>query len=52
MIDFDYYNPAKIVFGEHSEQKLKSLLTTYGVKRNENSDIVQSQVTLDDLFKA
>ena len=32
MIDFEYYNPAKIVFGEHSEQKLKSLLATYGVK--------------------
>ena len=26
MIDFEYYNPAKIIFGEHSEQKLKSLL--------------------------
>ena len=32
MIDFEYYNPAKIVFGEHSEQKLKSLLAAYGVK--------------------
>ncbi len=32
MIDFEYYNPAKIVFGEHSEQKLKSLLAGYGVK--------------------
>ena len=30
--DFEYYNPAKIVFGEHSEQKLKSLLVAYGVK--------------------
>ena len=32
MVDFEYYNPAKIVFGEHSEQKLKSLLAGYGVK--------------------
>ena len=32
MIDFEYYNPAKIVFGEHSEQKLKSLLASFGVK--------------------
>ena len=32
MIDFEYYNSAKIVFGEHSEQKLKSLLAGYGVK--------------------
>jgi len=32
MIDFEYYNPAKIVFGEHSEQKLKSLLAAHGVK--------------------
>ena len=29
-----------------------TFVTSYGVKRNENSDIVQSQVTLDDLFKA
>ena len=28
-----------------------TFVTSYGVKRNENSDIVQSQVTLDDLFK-
>lgn len=32
MIDFEYYNPAKIVFGEQSEQKLKSLLQSYAVK--------------------
>ncbi len=32
MIDFEYYNPAKIVFGEHSEQNLKSLLAAHGVK--------------------
>lgn len=32
MIDFEYYNPAKIVFGEQSEKKLKSLLAGYGVK--------------------
>lgn len=32
MIDFEYYNPAKIIFGEHSEQKLKSLLAAHGVK--------------------
>ena len=29
MIDFEYYNPAKIVFGEQSEKKLKSLLLVY-----------------------
>ena len=28
-----------------------TFVTSFGVKRNENSDIVQSQVTLDDLFK-
>ena len=28
-----------------------TFVTTYGVKRNENADIVQSQVVLDDLFK-
>ena len=28
-----------------------TFVTTYGVKRNENADIVQSQVMLDDLFK-
>jgi hypothetical protein len=28
-----------------------TFVTSYGVKRNENSDIVQSQVTLDDLFR-
>ena len=28
-----------------------TFVTTYGVKRNENSDIVQSQVVLDDLFR-
>ena len=32
MIGFEYYNPAKIVFGEQSEQKLKSLLASYSVK--------------------
>ena len=26
MISFEYYNPAKIVFGEDSEQKLTELL--------------------------
>ncbi len=32
MIGFEYYNPAKIVFGEDSEKKLKGLLETYQVK--------------------
>ena len=32
MIGFEYYNPAKIVFGEESEKKLKTLLATYNVK--------------------
>ena len=32
MIGFEYYNPAKIVFGEDSEQKLKDLLASYQVK--------------------
>lgn len=32
MIGFEYYNPAKIVFGEDSEKKLKNLLKDYGVK--------------------
>ena len=32
MIGFEYYNPAKIIFGEDSEKKLKSLLEAYGVK--------------------
>ena len=32
MIGFEYYNPAKIVFGENSEQKLYNLLKEYGVK--------------------
>lgn len=31
MIGFEYYNPAKIVFGEDSEKSLKSLLTQYNV---------------------
>ena len=31
MIGFEYYNPAKIVFGEDSEKKLKDLLSGYGV---------------------
>ena len=32
MIGFEYYNPAKIVFGEESEKKLKDLLSAYNVK--------------------
>ncbi len=32
MIGFEYYNPAKIVFGEDSEKKLKNLLAEYKVK--------------------
>jgi hypothetical protein len=32
MIGFEYYNPAKIVFGEESEKRLKSLLAEYKVK--------------------
>ena len=32
MIGFEYYNPAKIVFGEDSENKLESLLSDYKVK--------------------
>ena len=28
-----------------------SSVTTYGLKRNGNADVVQSEVTLDDLFK-
>lgn len=31
MIGFEYYNPAKIVFGEDSEKKLKDLLSAHGV---------------------
>lgn len=31
MIGFEYYNPAKIVFGEDSEKSLKSLLKRYNV---------------------
>ena len=31
MIGFEYYNPAKIVFGEDSEKKLKSLLLQHKV---------------------
>ena len=31
MIGFEYYNPAKIVFGEDSEKKLKDLLKEHGV---------------------
>ena len=31
MIGFEYYNPAKIVFGEDSEKRLKSLLKQYNV---------------------
>jgi len=32
MIGFEYYNPAKIVFGEGSENKLASLLEEYSVR--------------------
>ncbi|SEW18385.1 hypothetical protein SAMN05216413_1446 [Ruminococcaceae bacterium KH2T8] len=32
MIGFEYYNPAKIVFGEGSENKLKDLLAEYHVR--------------------
>ncbi|MBQ6962789.1 MAG: iron-containing alcohol dehydrogenase [Paludibacteraceae bacterium] len=32
MISFEYYNPAKIVFGEESEKNLKGLLKSYNVK--------------------
>ena len=32
MIGFEYYNPAKIVFGEDSEKKIKDLLKAYEVK--------------------
>ncbi|MBQ6570592.1 MAG: iron-containing alcohol dehydrogenase [Clostridia bacterium] len=32
MIGFEYYNPAKIVFGEDSEKKLKGLLHAHNVK--------------------
>ena len=32
MIGFEYYNPAKIVFGEDSEKQLKGLLEAYEVK--------------------
>ena len=32
MIGFEYYNPAKIVFGEESEKKIKELLKAYEVK--------------------
>lgn len=32
MISFEYYNPAKIVFGEGSEKNLKGLLKSYNVK--------------------
>ena len=31
MIGFEYYNPAKIVFGENSEKKLPELLKGYNV---------------------
>ena len=31
MIGFEYYNPAKIVFGEDSEKKLKGLLSDHKV---------------------
>ena len=32
MIGFEYYNPAKIVFGEESKKKIKKLLKAYEVK--------------------
>ncbi|MBR6880140.1 MAG: iron-containing alcohol dehydrogenase [Clostridiales bacterium] len=32
MIGFEYYNPAKIIFGEGSEKKIKDLLESYNVK--------------------
>ena len=32
MIGFEYHNPARIVFGEDSEKRLKSLLADYQVK--------------------
>ena len=32
MIGFEYYNPAKIVFGEDSEKKLKGLLENLKVR--------------------
>ena len=32
MIGFEYYNPAKIVFGEESEKRLKGLLEKHNVK--------------------
>ena len=32
MIGFEYYNPAKIVFGEGAQNKLEDLLKEYGVK--------------------
>ena len=32
MIGFEYYNPAKIVFGEESEKSIKDLLASYQVK--------------------
>ena len=37
MIGFEYYNPAKIVFGEDSEKKLKSLLSQHKVYTAETS---------------
>lgn len=32
MIGFEYYNPARIIFGENSEEKLEELLKEYNVK--------------------
>ena len=32
MIGFEYYNPAKIVFGEESEKSLKGLLEKHNVR--------------------
>ena len=33
MQTFEYYNPAKIVFGRQAEQKAGALLAAYGVKK-------------------
>ena len=29
MVNFQYHNPARIIFGENSEQEIQSLLTEY-----------------------
>ena len=33
MIDFEYYNPAKIIFGKDSINKLGDLLVEYGATK-------------------